>query len=49
MPELNRPLVSGKLTGIGASIAALIDHTLLRPDATAADIARRSARCRLAP
>ncbi len=38
MPELNRPLVSGKLTGIGASIAALIDHTLLRPDATAADI-----------
>ena len=33
-----RVSASDKLTGIDSSIAASIDHTLLRPDATAADI-----------
>jgi deoxyribose-phosphate aldolase len=34
----DRLSASDKLTGIDASIAASIDHTLLRPDATLADI-----------
>src|SRR5215831_15513444 len=38
MRELEQRPASEKLTAIDASIAALIDHTLLRPDATAADI-----------
>jgi deoxyribose-phosphate aldolase len=37
---------SDKLTGIDSSIAASIDHTLLRPDATAADIRKVCAEAR---
>jgi len=37
-PGAERLSASDKLTGIDAAIAASIDHTLLRPDATAADI-----------
>ena len=42
----DRLSASDKLTGIDASIAASIDHTLLRPDATAADIRRVCAEAR---